>query len=68
LFSYLYYPIPDTDPTKYTTDYDTLADRDFQAINEKYLAKSNLIIFAVPMDKKWLYPNAQSTILSAADW
>jgi methyl-accepting chemotaxis protein len=50
LFSHLYYPLPDTDPTKYTTDYDSLADRDFQAINEKYLAKSGLNVYAIPMD------------------
>src|SRR5512146_1415690 len=28
LFSFLYYPIANTDPPKYTTDYDKLADRE----------------------------------------
>src|SRR5512138_1906978 len=28
LFSFLYYPMPNTDPPKFTTDYDRLADRE----------------------------------------
>lgn len=56
LFSYLYYPIPDTDPTKFTTDYDSLADRDLQAVLEKYLAKSNLLIYAIATDRNGYAP------------
>lgn len=56
LFSYLYYPIPNTDPTKYTTDYDSLADRDFQAIVDKYLAKSNVLIYALATDRNGYAP------------
>jgi methyl-accepting chemotaxis protein len=56
LFAYLYYPIADTDPTKYTTDYDTLADRDFQPIIDKYVAKSNLLIFALATDRNGYAP------------
>ena len=56
LFSYLYYPVIDTEPTKYTTDWDGLADRDFPAILEKYLAKSSMVIFTVPIDKNGYIP------------
>lgn len=56
LFSYLYYPIADTDPTKYSTDWDGLADRDFAPILEKYLAKSSMINFAVALDKNGYLP------------
>jgi methyl-accepting chemotaxis protein len=56
LFSWLYYPVPDTDPTKYNTDYDSLADRDFQAIVDRYVAKSNLMLYAVATDKNGYVP------------
>ncbi len=56
LFSYLYYPIPNTDPTKFTTDYDRLADRDFQAILDKFLAKSSALIYCLATDKNGYAP------------
>ncbi|HEY5961853.1 MAG TPA: hypothetical protein VIV60_35080 [Polyangiaceae bacterium] len=56
LFSYLYYPVANTDPTKFTTDYDIFADRDFQPILEKYLSKSSMIIYAVAMDRNGYVP------------
>jgi methyl-accepting chemotaxis protein len=56
LFSYLYYPISDTEPTKYTTDYDTFADRDFPAVLEKYFSKSNTVLYAVAMDRNGYVP------------
>ena len=40
LFSFLYYPIPNTDPPKFNTDYDKLSDRDILAIEESILARS----------------------------
>jgi methyl-accepting chemotaxis protein len=51
LFSSLYYPVPKTDPPKYTTDWDRLADRDIQAVEEAVLAKSSVMIYAVMVDK-----------------
>jgi methyl-accepting chemotaxis protein len=51
LFSSLYYPVPKTDPPKYTTDWDRLADRDIQAVEEAALAKSSVMIYAVMVDK-----------------
>jgi methyl-accepting chemotaxis protein len=56
LFSYLYYPIPNTDPTKYNTDYDRFADRDVQALLDKYLSKSNLLLYAVTTDRNGYLP------------
>jgi methyl-accepting chemotaxis protein len=56
LFSYLYYPMDDTEPTKYTTDYDSFADRDFPTILEKYFSKSNMVLFAVAMDRNGYVP------------
>lgn len=57
LFSRLYYPVPKTDPIKYTTDYDSLADRDFSPIQEKYLNKSDVINYAVASDLNGYVPS-----------
>jgi hypothetical protein len=51
LFSFLYYPIPKTDPPKFTTDYDKLSDRDILPIEEGALAKSTALVFAVLVDR-----------------
>src|SRR5512133_115053 len=51
LFSSLYYPVPKTDPPKFTTDWDRLADRDIQGIEEAVLGRSTAIVFAVLVDR-----------------
>lgn len=51
LFGSLYYPVARTDPPKFTTDWDRLADRDIQAIEEAVLARSPVMIYAVMVDK-----------------
>jgi methyl-accepting chemotaxis protein len=56
LFSFLYYPMPKTDPPKFTTDWDRLSDRDVQAIEESVLAKSSNLVFAVLVDKQGYLP------------
>lgn len=56
LFSGLYFPIPNTDPPKFNTDWDRLADRDVQAIEEAVLAKAATIVFAVLVDKHGYLP------------
>ncbi len=56
LFSSLYYPVPRTDPPKFTTDWDKLSDRDVQAIEEAVLAKSPTFIFAVLVDRHGYLP------------
>ena len=50
LFARLYYPIPRTDPPKYTTEYSTLADRDFAGPQERVVKKSGAVVFAVITD------------------
>ena len=56
LFSFLYYPMPDTDPPKFTTDYDKLSDRDVLAIEEDILARAPTIIYTVMVDKNGYLP------------
>jgi methyl-accepting chemotaxis protein len=56
LFSYLYYPIADTNPKKFHTDYDKLSDRDIQPILEAYLIKDSDIIYALLTDKNGYIP------------
>jgi len=56
LFASLYYPTPQTDPPKFTTDWDRLSDRDIQAIEEAVLTKSGALVFAVLVDKHGYLP------------
>ena len=56
LFSFLYYPIVNSDPPKYNTDYDKLSDRDVLPLEEAVLAKSPMIVFAVMVDKNGYLP------------
>ncbi|WP_242338712.1 MULTISPECIES: hypothetical protein [Anaeromyxobacter] len=56
LFSFLYYPIPATDPPKFTTEWDRLSDRDILPIEESVLAKSAVIQFAVMVDRNGYLP------------
>ena len=56
LFSFLYYPMPNTDPPKFTTDYDKLSDRDILPIQESILARSPAIVFTVTVDKNGYLP------------
>ena len=57
LFSRLYFPIPNTDPPKFNTDYDRLADRDIQPIEEAFLVRSPDIVFVVLIDKNGYLPS-----------
>jgi methyl-accepting chemotaxis protein len=50
VFARLYFPIPKTDPQKYTTPYDTLADRDLVGPEDKALARSPLFQYAILTD------------------
>jgi len=56
LFSFLYYPVPKTDPPKFTTDWDRLSDRDILAIEEAVLTRSPTIAFAVLVDRNGYLP------------
>jgi methyl-accepting chemotaxis protein len=56
LFSSLYYPIPSTDPVKFTSEWDRLADRDLLNIEEAAVARSPSIVFAVFVDRNGYLP------------
>lgn len=56
LFSALYFPVPSTDPPKFTTDWDRLADRDIQPVQEAVLTRSGAIVFAVLVDRHGYLP------------
>ncbi len=51
LFSSIYYPMPKTDPPKFTTDWDRLSDRDILPVEEAVVGKSPVIVYAVMVDK-----------------
>jgi methyl-accepting chemotaxis protein len=50
LFSRLYFPLASTDPKKYSTPYDALAERDIVAIEDKALARSSGFHYAILTD------------------
>jgi methyl-accepting chemotaxis protein len=56
LFSAMYYPTPRTDPPKFTTDWDRLADRDILPVEEAVLARSSTIVYAVLVDRYGYLP------------
>jgi methyl-accepting chemotaxis protein len=56
LFSALYYPIPNTQPPKFNTDWDRLSDRDVLPLEEATLARSPAIVFAVLVDRNGYLP------------
>jgi methyl-accepting chemotaxis protein len=50
VFSRLYFPIPKTDPLKFSTPYDTLADHDIVPLEDKTLARSAAWQYAIITD------------------
>lgn len=50
VFARLYFPILKTDPQKFTTPYDTLADRDLVGPEDKALARSAAMQYAIVTD------------------
>jgi methyl-accepting chemotaxis protein len=50
VFARLYFPIPKTDPQKYESPYDRLADRDLVPPEDKALAKSPAMQYAMVTD------------------
>lgn len=50
VFARLYFPVPKTDPLKFTTPYDTLADRDLVGPEDKTLARSPQWQYAIITD------------------
>jgi len=56
LFGFLYYPVPKTDPPKFTTDWDKLSDRDILPVEEGALGRSAAIVYAVLVDRNGYLP------------
>lgn len=56
LWSRLYFPVPDSDPPKFTSPYDALADRDFPTLQEKYLSMSGAMVYAIASDSNGYVP------------
>jgi methyl-accepting chemotaxis protein len=48
--------VPNTDPPKFTTDYDKLSDRDILPIQEGVLARSPTIVYTVTVDRNGYLP------------
>ena len=60
LFSFLYFPMPKTDPPKFTTDWDRLSDRDILPMEDATLNRSASLAFAVLVDKFGYLPTHNS--------
>ena len=56
MFARLYFPIARTDPQKYATPYDSLADRDVVGPEDKALARSPLLLYAILTDSNGYVP------------
>lgn len=56
LFARLYFPIAKTNPQKYTTPYDALADRDLAGPEDKALARSPVFQYAIITDSNGYVP------------
>ncbi|WP_289028882.1 methyl-accepting chemotaxis protein [uncultured Paraglaciecola sp.] len=56
LFDLSYSEIPDTNPTKFTTKFDTFTDKCLPDIQEPILVKDEFIVFAGAVDKNGYFP------------
>ena len=56
VFARLYFPIAKTDPQKYSSPYDALADRDFVGPEDKTLARSPALLYAILTDVNGYVP------------
>jgi methyl-accepting chemotaxis protein len=56
LFSRMYYPVPKTDPRKFTSPYDKLADRDIAAPEDRVLARLPMLQYAILTDVNGYVP------------
>ncbi len=56
LFSENYQPIPNSDPQKYSSPYDKLADRMLPALQEPFLAAFPEVLYAIATDRRAYVP------------
>ncbi len=60
LFDTFYIPIPDTEPPKYSTQYDKIVEKSLQAILDKYLGKNKRIVYVMAVDAYGYLPAQNS--------
>jgi len=60
LFDTFYIPIPNTNPQKYTTQYDGITDKRIRIILDKYLAMDDRLLFVVAVDRNGYLPTHNS--------
>jgi methyl-accepting chemotaxis protein len=65
MFGRLYFPIAGTDPQKYATPYDALADRDVVIPEDKALARSPTFLYAILTDANGYVPAHNSRFAQA---
>lgn len=56
LFARFYFPIARTDPQKYTTAYDKLAERDLVPLEDSALGRSPALVYAIVTDSNGYVP------------
>lgn len=56
MFDTFYIPIPNTNPQKFKTQYDTLTDEVLRIILDKYLEKDDRLLFVVAVDRNGYVP------------
>ncbi len=56
LFDSFYIPIPDTEPPKYSTQYDKILEKSLQTILDSYLNKDKAIVYVMAVDKYGYLP------------
>lgn len=56
MFDTFYIPIPNTNPQKFKTQYDTLTDEVLRIILDKYLEKDDRLLFVVAVDRNGYLP------------
>jgi len=56
LFARLYFPIARTDPQKYATPYEVLADRDLVGPEDRTLARASTLLYAIVTDSNAYVP------------
>ncbi len=60
LFDTFYIPIPDTNPQKYSTQYDKITDKRLRIILDKFLEKDERLLFVIAVDRNGYLPTHNS--------
>lgn len=60
IFDTFYIPIPNTNPQKYSTQYDKLTDENIRIVLDQFLAKNNRFVFVIAVDVNGYVPTHNS--------